>query len=281
MKKQFISSIISILLVAALVAVSGCGNKSDSETTTSAENSATTVISQTVPDSENDAAATESVSETTAPSAAVTEEETTLKKPETVEEIVEYFNKSANRIKTEATKVVKNYEKRIIDKDNLVVPKALESLADSLIDTFMKDDTEPIVYSTKEEIRNEYIVPEQDYVSVLKAEYVKEATCVDKGDVYEITIKLKDEKNPTAGSGVASVCDVIEAHEVSDKVSFVESFTTEYNNCEVRVTVDKATGRVVKSHYITPLVLDVTINMFGTHRGAVGLTFEKDYTITY
>ena len=151
-----------------------------------------------------------------------------------------------------------------------------------MIKKFMGDDTEPIIYDTKEEIRNEYIVPDQNYVSKLQPSTVLKATCVDKGSTYEIYLKLKEEKNPRAGSGVAAVCDVIEPHEVADKnIPFIKKFEASYYNCEIKATIDKETGRMIHTYYSTPVVLDITANLLGTHEAKVGFTFIKDYTITY
>ncbi len=198
----------------------------------------------------------------------------------TTEEIVAYFNTSANKIKTDATKVVKNYEKRIVGE--LKVPDALQATAESIISSSMKDDTEPIVYATKQEIRDNFLVPNQDYVSVLKAEYVETAICNDKGKEYEIYFKLKPEKNSTSGKGVGSVCDVIEAYEVQEKApSFLKEFSTSYYNCEVKAIIDKESGRVTHITYSTPVTLNVVVSLLGTHSATIGFTFVKDYTITY
>ena len=278
------SAFVALLLVAAMIFAAGCGAKETPEETTST----TTAQAETLPAQETEISAPDesvavSESEAASEEASVeTSEETTeAALPQTVPEIVELFNKTANRIKPEATKITKNFERRIADTDKLVVPKSLESTAESLLNTFMKDDTDPIVYATRDEINAEYLVPGQSYVSKLTADAVRSATCTDKGDTYEINIKLRDEKNPTAGKGIGSVCDVIEASEVAEKASFVEEFSTEYYGCEVTVTVDKASGRVIHAVYKTPLVLKVVVNMFGTHNGEVGLTFIKDYTINY
>ncbi|MBQ8766453.1 MAG: hypothetical protein IJZ16_06570 [Clostridia bacterium] len=196
------------------------------------------------------------------------------------EEMVAYFNTSANKVKTDATKVVKNYEKRVVGE--LIVPDVLQSTAESLLKTYMTDDTEPIVYDTKEEIRENFLVPDQDYVSCLKASDVEKAECKDNGKEYVIYFKLRDEKNPKAGSGVGSVCDVIETHEVAEKApSFLEEFSIDYYDCEVTATIDKATGRMTHAVYSTPLKLNVVVSLFGTHSATVGLTFIKDYSITY
>ncbi len=198
----------------------------------------------------------------------------------TIPEIVELFNTSVNRVKPEAVKVTKNYEKRNVTK--LELPSALQSMGDTLINEVMKDDTEPIVYATKEEIRDNYMVPNQDYGSKLKASDVEKAVCKDNGKEYEIYILVKSEKNPTAGSGVGSVFDVIEASEMAEKApAFLKEMSTEYYNCVVKVNIDKETGRVIHANYSTPLYMNVVVDMFGTHKALMGVTFEKDYTIEY
>ncbi len=210
-----------------------------------------------------------------------TQAETEEKKPySTIPEIVELFNTAVNKVKPEAVKVTKNYEKRNVTK--LELPSALQSMGDTLINEVMKDDTEPIVYATKEEIRDNYMVPNQDYGSKLKASDVEKAVCKDNGKEYEIYILVKSEKNPTAGKGVGSVFDVIEASEMAEKApSFLKEMSTEYYNCVVKVTIDKTSGRVTHANYSTPLYMNVVVEMFGTHKAVMGVTFEKDYTIEY
>ena len=112
-------------------------------------------------------------------------------------------------------------------------------------------------------------------------DYVK-ADCKDNGKEYVIYLKIKDEKNPRAGSGVGAVCDVIETYEIADKAgSLLKEFSTEYYNCEVTATIDKETGRMVHAVYKTPLKMLMVVNMFGTHSVGADITFTKDYTITY
>lgn len=162
------------------------------------------------------------------------------------------------------------------------VPKVLESMSGTFINEVMADDTEPITYATKEEIKENFIVPGQDYVSCLKASDVVKAECKDNGKEYVIYFKLKDEKNPKAGSGVGSACDVIETHEIAEKApSFLKEFSASYYDCEITATIDKETGRMVHAVYSTPLKMTVVVNLFGTHTVGAGITFVKDYSITY
>ena len=288
MKTRFFAAIFSLVL--AMSILTSCGEKQpvSSIPDGTALNTKTTV--EEVTDSDDITAV--NFEETTTPVSAETTEDTTVLQtvteetteasvPSTVEEIVTYFNTSANKIKPTAKKVVKNYEKRIVNKDKLVFPEMLRSTASGLIDTFMKDDTEPIVYETREDITNEFLVPNQNYVSRLKPEWVKSAACTENGQSYIINIKLKDEKNSVSGKGVGSVCDVIETSEVAEKAPFVKKFTTEYHDCEVIATVDKESGNVIHIKYIVSVELELTVEMFGTHDVAAGMTFEKDYSITY
>ncbi len=287
-RKSILTAVLSITLVLSLLIASGCGNQPEEQvdisTTESQSVEPTQQADAEVSTEQTSEEATEVVSEE-ASSEAVSEEATTEEAteavPQTKEEIVEFFNAAANKIKPNASKVVKNYEKRTVNNDKTEIPGALESFAEDMIPKVMGDDTEPIVWATREEIMSEFLVPEQDYVSKLKADWVVSASCVDKGDTYEIIFRLKDHKNPTAGVGVGAVCDVIETYEIAEKASFVEEFSTQYYNCVVKATIDKATGNVIHANYTTPLVMIMRVNLFGTHSGTMGFTFEKDYTITY
>lgn len=292
------------LIFAILLIFSACGNNTEANTTTETTSSYnyqepltnaplnTDAVIDTAPAIDSTAAETvaQSVQQATeapttqapATEAPATEAPATeapvYKMPTKKADILEYFNTGANKVKTEAVRVTKNYEKRTVGE--LVVPQALQSTADSLIRQYMSDDTTPIVYSTKEEIRESFIVPKQDYVSCLTLEDVKDITITDAENEFEIQIFLKDEQNPVSGSGVGAACDVIEAGEVANN-AMVQDFSTNYYNCVIKAKFEKASGRMVWANYTTPLTLNVTVNLLGTHNGNIGLTFEKDYVIEY
>jgi hypothetical protein len=199
--------------------------------------------------------------------------------PKTTEEILKYFNTNANRVKTEAKKVVKNYEDREIKK--VVAPDALQSTAESMVKTFMADDTEPVEYATREDIIENFQVPRQNYVSCLTINDIVEASCVDKGSYYEIKIMVKSEDNPSVGKGVGAAFDVIEPSEVEGKSDMVEDFSTRYTDCTVVAKFDKTTNRMTSANYMIPTKLMLTVNFMCTHEASIDMSFEKDYTITY
>lgn len=198
-------------------------------------------------------------------------------------EIIAIFNESANKVKTEAVKVVKNFENREHNEEHLVLPSALEGMAADLMDKYMSDDTVPIEYPTREDIVANYPVPGESWSSQLTEAEVAEAVCNDTGTEYEITLKLNSTKDPEPGTGTAKAFDCITPSEVSASApAMVEEFSTEYYDCVVKCRIDKATGRTVWSNYSSPVIIKVIVNMGIAKLDAqVGMTFEKDYTITY
>ena len=197
-------------------------------------------------------------------------------------EIIELFNESANKVKTDAVKVTKNYENREYLKEKSVVPSALEGMADSLMSTAFKDDVDPIVYATKDEIVANYQVPGQTWSSCLTEAEVEQVACNDSGSEYEIYIKLKASVNPENAEGVAKAFDTITASEVKENApSMLKDFETEYFDCEIRCKIDKETGRMTWSNYTSPVIMKVNVEFLGTHAAEVAMSFEKDYTIEY
>lgn len=275
--KSVIIAVISVFLaivVAIIVLIIPKPDKDDDTTTTESTTESTTLADSEESTTNADGGKNEDSDK---------KDESTTKvnsgKPETVEEIVAYFNKNANRVKTEATKVVKNYEDREIKE--VVAPKALQSTAESMVETFMADDTEPVEYTTREEIAENFQVPKQSYVSCLKVSDIEKASCKDMGSYYQIAIMVKSEDNPTAGKGVGAAFDVIEPEEVEGKSDMVEDFSTRYSNCVVVAKFDKKTNRMTHANYMIPTKLMLTVNFAGTHEASIDMSFEKDYTITY
>lgn len=197
-------------------------------------------------------------------------------------EIIALFNESANKVKTDAVKVTKNYEYRRYDEAKSVLPGALKAMADSAMGVAFKDDTDPIVYATKEEIVAKYQVPGETWSSCLTEAEVEQVACDDKGNEYEIYIKLKPSSSPANAEGVAKAFDTITAAEVKENApSILKDFKTEYYDCEIRCKIDKESGRMTWSNYKSPVIMKADVEMFGTLAAEVAMSFEKDYTIEY
>lgn len=198
-------------------------------------------------------------------------------------EVLKYFNDSINRVKTEAVKVVKNHEKRTVNEDKLELPSAIKGVGKSLLEKNFTDITEPVEYLTREEIIAKYPVPGKEWSSKLTAEEVVSAVCVENGSDYEITIKLKDCKDPEPGVGTSKAMDCLNVPMIRDTApEFITAFSAEYYDCVIRCRVDKASGRTVWASYTTPVLLKLGLDAgFVQFDADVGITFEKDYTIVY
>ena len=195
-------------------------------------------------------------------------------------EIVDLFKTSANKIKTDAKTVTRNYEDLQHNEEKLEVPSALKSIGSSLISTFLKKDETPVNYSGQEIIDN-YPVKGQSYVTNLTENDVTEATITDDGTYYNITLKFPEETDPTS-TGVATSFNIIKADEVYAAASVVKNFNATYYDAFITCQIEKSTGNMVHATYTLPIVMKVTAGVaFATLDAQVGMTFIDDYSIAY
>lgn len=216
---------------------------------------------------------------------APTSDPSTGSAPTSKEEIVALYNEAANKVKTEATKVTRNFKNTRYDKDQSVLPSALNSMASPMIEKYVTDDTTPVEYLTKEEIIENFPAPKQEYSSVLTANDVTDATCTDNGTEYEITLNLAPCVNPSYGSGVGAACHIMETGAMTSNetvAKMIKKFDTTYEGCVIKCKIDKATKRVTWANYYTPFKIDAVVNVVLSDVDAVFvMSYERDYTVTY
>ncbi len=219
--------------------------------------------------------------DTTAAPAAndTTEAPATTGAPTTTAEVIAYYNEAANKIKPNATQIVRNYQDMRHNAEKLELPSAVQSIGEGLISTFLKKDETPVTW-TGADITANFPVNGADHTSKLTEADVVSATCTDNGSTYEITIVAKTVQNPDPSSNFANSFEYIKESDVMDAAgTIVKTFNTEYYDCTINCTVDKATGNITHYNFATPIVMNVDTKLFVS--GTVGMTFEKDYTITY
>lgn len=199
--------------------------------------------------------------------------------PQTKAEIVAYFNTAANKIKTDASKVTRNFEDLQHNEEKLVLPSALQSVGSGLISQFLKKDETPVDY-TGADITAQFPVKGQSFVSNTTEADIKDATCTDEGDSYRIKLNYVDAVDPS-NTSVANAFNIINPDDVYSAASMVKNFTAQYYNATIECTVDKATGRITWISYTLPIVLSVTASLIVTLDAQVGMTFIDDYSISY
>ena len=291
--------ILAILLAAAMLfAFAACGDKTNEETTTTtaAEEITEAPIEETTAAPVEDTSAADA---TEAPSEAVSEdaseaESTTAAAnamPEGKEAIVEYYNTAINNAKKSSKSIHSNYMKHAVAGEITGIPKALDSIGQSLIkDNMGEDDSKKDVTWTSAADKNAYFPVEgENYASKLTAADVKSATVTEKNGKWEIKITTvadprsegySHSKGHAPKAFNAVLPGIIDGYipGVVKSMFSVGTVATGYPSSTVKVTVDPATGNVTHANYM--LYWTLYIPLSGTD---VVLPFstENDYTINW
>lgn len=186
------------------------------------------------------------------------------KKPSTKAEVVEYFNKAVNGVKTGAKSIKQNYSKISLN-GKTTLPSALDGILKILggADKFIGGQLEaqskvnPETYSGSD-IKAKFPVEGESYASKLTAADVSSYSCTESNGVYTIKIStVADGKSTTVkhGEGHApKAFNVVLPGIVNDNipgiaVSMVGNASMNYPSSTATITVDVATGRVLTAVY--------------------------------
>ncbi|MCL2106240.1 MAG: hypothetical protein FWH26_04160 [Oscillospiraceae bacterium] len=276
------------------VNASASAEPSTGETTLEEPGSSGTEVS-----TETDHSTSETTTTTQAGSTATTTTTTTAatttaadKKPTTTAEIVEYFNKSANKVKTDKPGYSWR-DRAIIDKDSVSISsRTLQAMAPTLISwaegLFAKWTEKDTV--AKGANHNDFPVSGQSWSSTLTPAMVSSAICTDAGTVYKIKITLKDEKlselpvNPTTtnhGKAMNLMTKkVLEEGTANIPLLKITQFAPTYTGSYIDCTIDKATGNIKSINYMERFKADITVNV-GNTTASVMIGLEKQYDLKY
>lgn len=286
-KKGIIIALVIILLFSSgnfLGSLMAAEKTVDSASATTAATTTTAPTSSAAPQTQPSAAPESQAPSQAAPSQAESTEAPVTEgnnsaAPSTKAEILNLFNESANKIKTGASKVTRNYEDLQHDEEYLQMPSALQSIGSGLISSFLKKDETPVDY-TGADIDASFPVKGSGYVSKATEADIADATCTDDGTNYNVTLKFNECTDPT-DSGCAVAFNIIKPEEVYEAASVVKSFSVRYYDATIECKIDKATGNITWIKYTLPMVMSVTAQVLVTLDAQVGMTFIDDYTVTY
>lgn len=218
-------------------------------------------------------------STTAAPAGSKTDNSTPAGAPSSPAEIIKLYNESANKIKTNASKVTRNFEDLQHNSEYTEMPGALQSIGTGLISQFLKKDETPVDY-TGADIQANFPVKGESYVSKITEADIASATCNDDGTNYNITLKFNECTDPE-GTGCAAAFNVIKPDEVYSAAKVVKNFSCRYYDAVIECKIDKASGNITWIKFTLPMVLSVTAKVVVTLDAKVGMTFVDDYSITY
>lgn len=270
MMKPKASRLTALLLCLILLFTLGaCKGKADEESTSPSENTPAANSEDVLPSGDGnvppeteDGTAGDSITEPTQPATDVAgqKDSTNAQKepgkpttpvtqaqqesqPKTVAEIVAYYNKAANKIKTDKP----GYHK--VHSQNKF-PGSSASLGVISITPFLNLilGEETIDVKKGQSSNDNFPAAGFNWASKLTAQYVKNATCTKSGSSYKIKITLKDETNPQVGKGgygsCMSVIDKAGAQKMMGTKLTIQSITMQYHDGYIAATVDIATGRI-------------------------------------
>ena len=203
---------------------------------------------------------------------------------------MDYFNKAANKVKTD--KPGYTYKARtIIDEKKVSSPnKAIDTIAPPILNMvkgiWANWSDEVIV--AKGADHKAFPVSGQSWASRLDPSWVKSAACTDKGSVYEIKIVLKDERvselpaNQTA-TRHGQVIRAFAKDEVAGAAERVGvqvlQFDALYSGSYVQCTIDKATGSMKSATYCVDMMADMTARVLVTISATIPVVQEDVYII--
>lgn len=250
-----------------------------------------TLPAETVPETQN-AQQTTAAAATTKSGAQTTAAPTTKAPTQTVlsmstGEIVNLYNGSVNRVKSEAKSITRNYKKLESLDEYLELPSLIQSLGSAAIKQFVKGSDTPESWSTKDEINQVFPVGNTDYSSKMTADMVETASCTDTGSAYKIEIKLYNDKitSPAKGQGYAGVFNTVTASTFEDiNIPTVTFNKVDINgiNGSISCTIDKNTQRVTEITFRNTDIMAIDVKVAISNASAqIALAVEENYSIDY
>lgn len=210
--------------------------------------------------------------------------------PTTKEDIIKYYVEAYNKINTDASHIVRNYDNTSQYNNILNVNgnSSLESLANKLMDMFMGPTDEDIEYSIND-------LPPKNLAAIsITPAQIASAECKDNGDTYTITLKSTGtddnyEVDAQPGQNSAGVVGpLLRTEDVTDAAGSFLSFDglhAYYATCSVVATVDKASGHITHFEFRSPCILHfdkvTALKFVKVENCDIGLLFEQTWTISY
>ncbi|MBQ2828741.1 MAG: hypothetical protein IJF20_05805 [Clostridia bacterium] len=210
------------------------------------------------------------------------------KKPESKAEIIEYFNKASNKVKTSAKSVTKVREENYQAKDiNLGALGMFEGVVNDLINKNMGVNKEQSgrVGTSAADKNAIYPVENESWSSKLTAADVKTAECTEKNGVYTITLTLVNDplaQSYSHGTGHhGKAFSIVMPQTIKDNAggaaSLLGSLKVGYQDGKIVVNVDAATGNITSAKYDFVWILNVDV--FGGVTAYFGI--RTDYSMKW
>lgn len=276
LKSGLIYALIALLIFAS-------GNLVGSLTSSKTDVNSTTTQTTTVQESTTQTQTTTQAQSSTQASQDVTQENSKTQEEESTfstEEIAELFNTATNNAKTKATQITQEYKSVFVDPEKLIMPSAVQSISEAAMNNFVTGESEPISYTTSEEIIANFPVYDSAVGSSVQASDLTSATCTDNGDTYSVELIFADCTNPAADEGTNSAFPTLNLEGMGN-APVINNLVVEYTNCSITAEIDKATGNLISATYIMPFSMQFEVSIGFSFDVGAGIDYEYNYSITY
>lgn len=303
--KRFAAFLLAACLLLSLAACQGPGNEPNTTNGSSPSQSEPEQTGDTlpasdsqesdVPVSETGAASDTSVSssagpqtETTRPASATAKPQAQDRKPSTKAEIVACFNAAANKVKTEKPGMTKTEKIAFQVHGGGAIAGIANQVQKALKNTLNPD---PITVKKGASHNAAFPVEDQAWSSRLAADAVASADCAEKNGVYEITIRMKDErisyeqaKKPLQTKH-GQVVDILKTSEIEEQMQSLSWLITlhdldqTYSGTTITCTINKQSGKLRAAHYkiVSNATIRASAPIVGETQVDATLTFDQHY----
>ncbi|MBQ7548937.1 MAG: hypothetical protein IJT03_04450 [Clostridia bacterium] len=193
---------------------------------------------------------------------------TTVDPLSTTEGIVNYCNKALNSAKAAKPGYTKTFVREIKGSNSGVSPIIAKVIKQNKTTTMKKGD----------DCTDDFPAGGYSWSSKLRPSDLRSAECKKNGAYYDITLKLKNEKNPAKGeaSSYGRVMTVIDAAEASKMVPGVKDVNMDYHDGYVFARIDAKTGRLVKAEFSA--TADISASLLGANISAKNVVSTETFT---
>lgn len=204
-------------------------------------------------------------------------------------DVVEYYKTAHAKVLAEAKSVTKTYDNTVNYEEYLEVGgnSSLASVAKTLMNTFMKEVTDPTVF-TGADIKTNF-PPTNDSSAGLTADMIGDYSVKEEGDNYIIKLSINSTKDkPDLGDYSAHLVSIVKSESVSEAAAGFVEFTgleNRYFAPTVTATINKTSGQMVALETDTPSNMcfsSATVMKIITVKNVgIGLQYIQKWTIEW
>lgn len=189
--------------------------------------------------------------------------------PQSIQEIVSYFNDAANKVKAERPKASVSTAVSIPDDGIQGGNEAASRIFPLFRDQMSLGDSRS--GERDSDLTDIAPVAGQPWGAQLEPDAVEWATCTVNGEEYKIVIKMRPEENPAPMAGHhGKAFEIHDKQDILDEINtkgkdfmHVPDYTTSYEDCYIRASINGTSGEMMSATYEKNLTVHAQVQCTG------------------